>query len=202
MPPVQFVIAGNAKLKVTEQTQPRADVADFYGTLIASTQQLRKIPTCQRATSEPANIPSSHLVTCPICNSVYDSSLQLQHQASITHQHAITRDSPPDPLYLNETNRGYQILVTQGWQDSESIGAEPGRRHPVATGFKNNHHGLGFDKKTRLRVTHDMREVMNANERKEAELRARQLRGSAKEARREYERDRLKRETLLAYMKR
>lgn len=64
-----------------------------------------------------------------------------------------------DFLTLNQSNVGFRMMQTQGWQYEEGLGAlGEGRRHPVATVLKKDRSGIGHKHEPK-RVTHLTRDI-------------------------------------------
>ncbi|KAL3315002.1 hypothetical protein Ciccas_006368 [Cichlidogyrus casuarinus] len=79
-----------------------------------------------------------------------------RHENSIAHQ-SKSQEIKPTRVFIQPSNKGYQILSKMGWCDETSIGGlgptGAGRRFPVGTSLKRDRKGLGLEKSIE-RVTH------------------------------------------------
>ena len=54
---------------------------------------------------------------CEVCDSM-QTQMPSVHQASIAHLVSCGHPAPPAPFLLNFANRGYQMLLREGWAES------------------------------------------------------------------------------------
>lgn len=94
---------------------------------------------------------------CDTCEVTVKKRDSTKHKASIVHQ--FKTDSGPVRTHFGipSTNRGYQLLVGQGWDTEGGLGSEKqGQKFPVKTVLKRDREGLGAEGKAKMkaRVTH------------------------------------------------
>ena len=86
------------------------------------------------------------------------AALQMQvpevHEASIAHRMSGSQPAPVNPFMLSTSNRGYQMLLQDGWAEGGLGLRANGRLHPVPTTLKRDRKGLGAPCTTEARVTH------------------------------------------------
>ncbi|XP_047487600.1 G patch domain and ankyrin repeat-containing protein 1 homolog isoform X1 [Penaeus chinensis] len=93
---------------------------------------------------------------CDICKITVETSTRLQHETSIVHQFNVGAGSNKTVYGIPASNKGFQILVNQGWDTEKGLGPDnSGAKFPVKTALKNDRKGIGAAvNKTSLRVTH------------------------------------------------
>ncbi|XP_050729065.1 uncharacterized protein DDB_G0283697-like [Eriocheir sinensis] len=122
----------------------------------------RKIPEIVDERERNAEGTSSETVEdeeyfCDTCEVTVKKRESTKHKASIVHQ--FKADSGPVRTHygIPPTNRGYQLLVGQGWDTEGGLGSEKqGQKFPVKTVLKRDREGLGAEgeAKAKARVTH------------------------------------------------
>jgi len=79
-------------------------------------------------------------------------------ESEFSRVYRMTLSSPPklSSLSLNVSNKGYQILSSMGWKESEGgLGRKrQGSLAPIKTQLRKGKHGLGSGKNSVARVTH------------------------------------------------
>ncbi|KAI9282308.1 hypothetical protein BY458DRAFT_544012 [Sporodiniella umbellata] len=136
--PISFV----AEKKTGETFKPFVDsnregerVASLYQSIVHSTK--------------PSTMKQAWCERCALAVTDYS-----QHLQSITHQLSSTTDVV-DPLVLSATNVGFHMVRAQGWQYHQGLGKQnQGKRHPIATAFKQDRACLGQSKPPQKRITH------------------------------------------------
>lgn len=92
---------------------------------------------------------------CDVCKITIETSTRLQHETSIVHQFNLGSGSNKTIYGIPASNKGFQILVNQGWDTEKGLGPDSsGSKFPVKTALKNDRKGLGADNETSRRVTH------------------------------------------------
>lgn len=88
---------------------------------------------------------------CEICN-LKPSCTMRQHEASISHIFKLGK-YPARTLYgIPRHNIGFQMLLQQGWNDSEGLGPEgTGRKYPIKSIKKKDRCGVGH----KVKITKD-----------------------------------------------
>ena len=118
-------------------------------------------------TFRPKIVPEDDVVTCrnqedidnfycDICK-VDTSSNYTDHSASTLHQFSCQHKPNLLPYSLSITNKGFQMMLANGWNPSTGLGRDgQGRQYPVKTVLKQDRYGLGTHLKRplRSRVTH------------------------------------------------
>lgn len=99
---------------------------------------------------------------CSVCQGTQAGSRQ-QHVHSISHQFSCGHEVQRHPFLLTSGNKGYQLMVKGGWDDSSGLGSRAeGRLQPVKTVLKRDRVGFGMSdsattrakRKAQGRVTH------------------------------------------------
>ncbi|KAK0094994.1 hypothetical protein PV326_009465 [Microctonus aethiopoides] len=102
-----------------------------------------------------ANNKKTQEFYCSICKATFKETNVKEHEASVLH---IFNTNPklPDPIYgISPENKGYQIMVNNGWEESKGLGPSgSGLKYPVKTVLKRDRKGLGHKLKDQARVTH------------------------------------------------
>ncbi len=92
--------------------------------------------------------------SCEVCNQYFTDTSRSEHETSTLHLFNLKLPVPSTSYLLPETNRGYQILLRSGWDDSQGLGpAGSGRKFPVKTVLKQDRQGLG-NPTQQAKVTH------------------------------------------------
>ncbi|XP_002733271.1 G patch domain and ankyrin repeat-containing protein 1 homolog [Saccoglossus kowalevskii] len=92
---------------------------------------------------------------CEICKTEYIESDKKEHEHSTVHLFNSNHKSLPTQYYLPESNKGFQIMVKDGWDKEQGLGpGGSGSKFPVKTILKRDRQGLGLDKDKKARVTH------------------------------------------------
>ncbi|XP_019645724.1 PREDICTED: G patch domain and ankyrin repeat-containing protein 1 homolog [Branchiostoma belcheri] len=93
---------------------------------------------------------------CGVCQQEFKETSKEDHEHSTVHlfncQHA-----PPSTMYfLPESNRGFQMMLREGWDREEGLGRDgrKGQKFPVKTVLKRDRTGLGARQDYRAKVTH------------------------------------------------
>ncbi|XP_078692808.1 G patch domain and ankyrin repeat-containing protein 1 homolog [Branchiostoma floridae x Branchiostoma belcheri] len=93
---------------------------------------------------------------CDVCQQDLKETSKEDHEHSTVHlfncQHA-----PPSTMYfLPESNRGFQMMLREGWDREEGLGRDgrKGQKFPVKTVLKRDRTGLGARQDYRAKVTH------------------------------------------------
>ena len=95
---------------------------------------------------------------CEDCDEILNSSIDPEeHVRSFTHIFMRNKEKPKKKYYLNESNKGYQILKYKlNWDENQGLGANnQGQLDPLKTRLKTDRKGLGAPSKGHpLMVTH------------------------------------------------
>ncbi|KAK0168469.1 hypothetical protein PV327_002265 [Microctonus hyperodae] len=117
--------------------------------LLTAKKLVEKNEQCQ------VNNYKMHEFYCSICKATFKETNVKEHEASVLH---IFNTNPklPDPIYgISPQNRGYQIMVNNGWEKSKGLGPSgSGLKYPVKTVLKRDRKGLGHKSNAQARVTH------------------------------------------------
>ncbi|KAK8379254.1 hypothetical protein O3P69_019241 [Scylla paramamosain] len=91
---------------------------------------------------------------CDTCEVLVKERERTRHKASIVHQFKTTTGQTRTQYGIPPSNRGYQLLVGQGWDADGGLGSEQqGLKFPVKTVLKRDRKGLGAGQGM-PRVTH------------------------------------------------
>lgn len=93
---------------------------------------------------------------CRLCREKITEADRKSHEASTLHQFNCKSKNRPGPTSFGipKTNRGYQIMLKQGWQNDAGLGPQQkGRKFPIKTVLRKDRQGLGT-KQTPARVSH------------------------------------------------
>lgn len=96
----------------------------------------------------------SETLYCKVCSmSVADID---EHEKSIPHIMNKPKLSTGSCYYIPCTNKGYQLMMRQGWDGNKALGKDSeGSKYPIKTVLKRDRKGLGGYKKKQIpRVTH------------------------------------------------
>lgn len=112
---------------------------------------------------------------CEDCELTYKESTRQEHKASTVHQVcAAGPSSSVRTVYgIPESNRGFQMLLSSGWDRDGGLGSDgkKGKMFPVKTVLKRDRRGLGVVGANVARVTHfkanDVASVKNPGSRVE-----------------------------------
>ena len=92
---------------------------------------------------------------CDTCEVLVRKKESLSHKASIIHQFKVKAGQTRTLYGIPPSNRGYQLLVGQGWNTEDGLGSEKqGLKFPVKTVLKRDRKGLGAGGEKTPRVTH------------------------------------------------
>ncbi|KAI7877042.1 hypothetical protein K492DRAFT_17418 [Lichtheimia hyalospora FSU 10163] len=167
------------------------DIANLYKSIVSTPSS----PSSKPATSSPSAVSDSSAASfCAECNKQIPESTMKEHIQTVAHMVSAEYMRSVDFLTLNQSNVGFRMLQTQGWQYEEGLGAlGEGRRHPVATVLKKDRSGIGHKHEPK-RVTH-LSEDIERNFKKELLQQP-----SGKQLARKARRESRKRVALLKYM--
>lgn len=91
---------------------------------------------------------------CDICKIFFMESSRAQHETSTLHIFN-TRPKLGHFYGIPKQNRGYQMLLNDGWNEESGLGpAGEGQKYPVKTFLKRDRKGLGQPDTNVARVTH------------------------------------------------
>ncbi|POM79883.1 G patch domain containing protein [Phytophthora palmivora] len=93
---------------------------------------------------------------CAACNVYVKDSSVAEHDQTTAHLLSSSKGVSVRKVWLPETNRGYQMLKSMGWQETGGLGPSgDGKVTPIATTFKTDRAGVGIQTTTKqTRVTH------------------------------------------------
>ncbi|KAG7381176.1 G patch domain and ankyrin repeat-containing protein 1 [Phytophthora pseudosyringae] len=93
---------------------------------------------------------------CAACKVYVKDSSVVEHDQTTAHLLSSSTGVSVRKVWLPETNRGYQMLKSMGWQESGGLGPTgDGKVTPVATNFKTDRAGVGVQSTAKqVRVTH------------------------------------------------
>ena len=108
-------------------------------------------PSSKRKQKHP---PSTYYYYCEICK-LHVSSDPTPHSTSTVHQFSCQHRPTLHSYTIPHTNRGYQLLLREGWDPDRGLGADQqGQQYPVKTVLKQDRLGFGVALGTEARVTH------------------------------------------------
>ncbi|KAK3759038.1 hypothetical protein RRG08_022027 [Elysia crispata] len=114
------------------------------------------LTTCipETSRSEEANRLGSFY--CTICKEHFSKSEKNAHFTSTVHLFNSGRKHQHPAYLLPETNRGFQMLLRNGWQVNEGLGPDgKGIKYPVKTVLKRDREGLGKESEgKKAKITH------------------------------------------------
>ncbi|XP_044008923.1 G patch domain and ankyrin repeat-containing protein 1 homolog [Aphidius gifuensis] len=92
---------------------------------------------------------------CEICKTNFTETTRKKHEASILHIFN-TKPVLPDPIYgLQKDNRGYQIMLNNGWNETQGLGPTgTGLKYPIKTVLKRDRKGFSKESTKNSRITH------------------------------------------------
>ncbi|KAG7397305.1 G patch domain and ankyrin repeat-containing protein 1 [Phytophthora boehmeriae] len=98
----------------------------------------------------------STMYFCAACNVYVKDSSVAEHDRTTAHLLSSSKGVSVKKVWLPESNRGYQILRTMGWEEDRGLGPTgDGKMAPITTTFKRDRAGLGLQATAKLaRVTH------------------------------------------------
>ncbi|XP_041474191.1 G patch domain and ankyrin repeat-containing protein 1-like [Lytechinus variegatus] len=98
---------------------------------------------------------SKQPVWCEKCESDFKDELKI-HQHSTAHLFSCGHGPRPTHYHLPESNRGFQMMLQDGWDKEKGLGKEgEGHKFPVKTILKRDRQGLGSsDSSVKPRITH------------------------------------------------
>jgi len=89
---------------------------------------------------------------CKKCRKLFDNTNEQEHVKSIAHQlnemelEPCSSKTATNNLYLRSSNKGYQLLLKSGWNESSGLGKEEqGELKPIKTKLKLDRLGLGIE---------------------------------------------------------
>lgn len=92
---------------------------------------------------------------CELCVQEFVESTFREHQTSTLHQFNLEHHEFPTRFGLSETNRGFQMMIRQGWNKRSGLGpTSSGHLFPVKTSIREFRTGLGVEQPDEPRVTH------------------------------------------------
>lgn len=164
--PVNFVPSTSRHLSTanpeTEKKEEKSSgdqVAELYRAIIGDEGQKEK---------EKEKDEENSMVKCESCNMLIRRGSMTRHIRGTAHMVSADILKAPDFLVLNETNVGFKMLRSQGWEYEQGLGAAgQGRRHPIATALKPNRLGIGHPESSRKRVTHTWQQVESQHQKKQ-----------------------------------
>ncbi|CAG8626373.1 10170_t:CDS:2 [Paraglomus brasilianum] len=187
--PITFVCSKS--LELVELTNNSSDkksgdhASEFYKSVISRSSQQDKMKSRGRNPNKKQEPPATK-AWCSDCELWVDIKLLEKHIHGTAHLISTKHETPlPDPIVLNENNLGFRMLRDQGWTYEKGLGIEEqGGRHPIPIRMKNDKLGIGMKRQK--------------PEREESKNPVKRL--SAKEARKQYEKNRRDKMQLLEYM--
>lgn len=100
------------------------------------------------------NSEQSTTYFCELCQVEIPERKQ-QHECSIVHQLNMKRSQKSSCYYLQENNKGFQIMLKKGWNQDTGLGPNGvGNKYPIKTILKRDRLCLGNKLKNVPRVTH------------------------------------------------
>lgn len=144
----------NSESKSTNTTENDGkEVQQIYQSIV--TPQSSKSKKNSKKSSNTSN--SNSKVFCSICNDFIDISIPLEvHLRTVPHLLS-DNSTPPKSYYLQDTNKGYQMLKQMNWNEDQGLGARnQGSRDPIKTQIRFDRKGIGNEtaKVTPPKVTH------------------------------------------------
>ncbi len=93
---------------------------------------------------------------CDICQLTISQDIPHKHGTSTLHQFNCQHQPSVHTVYgIPQSNRGYQMLLREGWDPEGGLGSEQqGQQFPVKTVLKRDRLGFGIKGKDKARVTH------------------------------------------------
>eukprot|EP00057_Strongylocentrotus_purpuratus_P001334 XP_001198233.2 PREDICTED: G patch domain and ankyrin repeat-containing protein 1-like [Strongylocentrotus purpuratus] len=94
-------------------------------------------------------------IWCEKCESDFKDEIRT-HRHSTAHLFSCGHGPRPTHYHLPESNRGFQMMLHEGWDKEKGLGKEgEGQKFPVKTILKRDREGLGSaDSDVRPRITH------------------------------------------------
>lgn len=112
-----------------------------------SSAELSETATVEEQRSDP--------FFCETCEHIFKESTREQHNTSTLHQFNVKHHDFPRRFGIAETNRGFQLMLKQGWDRNSGLGpSRSGHLFPVKTVLREFRSGLGVDQDNTPRVTH------------------------------------------------
>lgn len=82
---------------------------------------------------------------CDVCRFDVESSSKANHSSSTVHQFSCQHKPKVSAYMLPQTNRGFQMMLHNGWNPDRGLGSEgQGRQFPIKTVLKHDRLGLGM----------------------------------------------------------
>ncbi|CDH55443.1 predicted protein [Lichtheimia corymbifera JMRC:FSU:9682] len=160
--PVAFVPSSDNTRSLSlppPSTSSGDDIANLYRSIVSSASSPSSEPATSIPIAEDSNASSSSTTFCAECNKQIPESTMKEHIQTVAHMVSAEYMRSVDFLTLNQSNVGFRMMQTQGWQYEEGLGAlGEGRRHPVATVLKKDRSGIGHKHEPK-RVTHLSRDI-------------------------------------------
>lgn len=117
--------------------------------------QIRTFKKLKNESDDKSETPNQDMdyIYCDVCD--IETSRYLDHSVSTLHQFSCQHKSDLLPYSLPRSNKGFQMMVRNGWDPEDGLGTNgQGRQHPVKTVLKRDRYGLGAQSSRRPRVTH------------------------------------------------
>lgn len=92
---------------------------------------------------------------CEICKNNFKETTKKKHETSTLHIFN-TKPILPGPIYgLQKDNRGYQIMLNNGWDEKQGLGPTgTGLKYPIKTVLKRDRKGFSKESTKNSRITH------------------------------------------------
>ncbi|KAK7080059.1 hypothetical protein SK128_000728 [Halocaridina rubra] len=158
---VNLLLRNKAKTGIRDA---KGNTAIYLATLKGHTNIVEAIISAQKNKFSSLSIESSLPITleerfeeffCNICNQTVKESTKIQHETSIIHQFNVGSSSNKTVYGISPSNKGYQLLVNQGWDTEQGLGLESsGSKFPVKTILKQNREGFGRPSSEKAKITH------------------------------------------------
>lgn len=92
---------------------------------------------------------------CDVCQMQIKNTTKHAHDSSTVHLLSCHPQPLPESYFLSEQNRGFQIMLRKGWDESKGLGPSgEGRRIPIKTILKHDRKGFGKKSSNVARVSH------------------------------------------------
>eukprot|EP01095_Lingulamoeba_sp_RSL-Kostka_P003333 TRINITY_DN14324_c0_g1_i1.p1 TRINITY_DN14324_c0_g1~~TRINITY_DN14324_c0_g1_i1.p1 ORF type:complete len:280 (+),score=57.99 TRINITY_DN14324_c0_g1_i1:244-1083(+) len=145
---------------VVNEDRSGNEVSDFYGTLFnEENKNIDKNNCFIEDTSNRNNNVDDDIVEeklyCGICEQVIITDKDI-HLKSLVHLFNKNKKGPDllKNYHINSKNRGYQLLLKQGWKEKGLGKEENSIIYPIKTIYKNDKKGIGIKTNNEPRVTH------------------------------------------------
>lgn len=104
--------------------------------------------------SEDVKVPTFDKFFCELCKREFTDTTRQTHETSTLHLFNSKLKPKSNHIYLPSTNKGYQMMVHDGWDEERGLGPHgAGYKHPIKTVLKRDRKGLGI-KSGKAKVTH------------------------------------------------